>query len=111
MPRKRNVRPARPRWHLHQAPLLPCELLPDGLAGVLEINGTVYQIEAIMDGLLLAGYRLTKEPKRLDVYDVCLADVLSCDCPDYTFARSHRDTNGCKHCVAIRSMRADGSLP
>lgn len=90
-------------------PLPRCEVLPDGLPGVLEINGTVYAVEILgylpAEGpLVLDGYRLTKTNG--EAHDVCLvAGRLECTCGDWLWRRSYqtdRQLADCKHCLACR---------
>ncbi len=48
-------------------------------------------------------WRLTKMDG--EFYDVHLAPTgPECTCPDFIFARNHRDAKGCKHVAALRSV-------
>ncbi len=75
-----------------------CSWLPDEANGnrVLEINGTAYEVEA-----LVGGYRLYRwkgaEIKTIDID----AQTWQCDCEDATF-RPERP-GGCKHVRALKA--------
>jgi hypothetical protein len=101
------VKPAVSASVLHKPPYSPCELLPAGLPGLLEINGTLYVVTII--GYLPAegepivdGFRLTKDNG--EAHDICLVSGrLECSCGDWIFRRSAqvgRELMDCKHCLA-----------
>jgi len=105
----RAVKPAMCESRLHHAPLAPCEILPDGLPGLLEINGSFYEVSIL--GYLPAegepvvnGFRLTKDDGT--AHDVCLvAGRLECTCGDWIWRRASqtsRELADCKHCIACR---------
>lgn len=78
-----------------QQPVMPCEMFPDGLPGMLLINDTPYQVHLLQP----VGYRLVKSDGT--VYDVDNSrSYWTCDCPDGTY-RPDRP-NGCKLSVALR---------
>lgn len=102
---KQAVCASRVRRH----PIAPCEILPSGLPGVLDINGTSYQIEILgylpeIGEPVIDGYRLTKDNG--EAHDLCLvAGRLECSCGDWIWRRSFqvdRVLADCKHCAAIR---------
>jgi hypothetical protein len=64
--------------------------------GVLEINGTAYELLPLYDGDQLAGYRLLKADAT--TYDLP-ADLSGCDCPDVHFHPER--PNGGKHRAAL----------
>lgn len=52
-------------------------------------------------------WRLTKQIKGKagSVYDVHLTEHgPECTCPDFLYARQHKDAAGCKHCAALRAV-------
>src|SRR5690349_21484371 len=67
--------------------------------GVLEINGTVYDVLPLYDGEALVGYRLLKADGAM--YDVGTAELhgWTCDCPDATYHPER--PGGCKHARAL----------
>lgn len=95
------------RW-LH-TPILPADLPPNGLPGLLWIEaqtqrgrvGECYMLTPIAEAGRLLGWRLTKSDGTC--YDVDGVHG-SCDCPDSQFR--HRP---CKHCRALAAgLRAIG---
>jgi hypothetical protein len=72
--------------------------------GVLEINGTAYEVFVLYDGEALVGYRLLKADGAM--YDVGTAEPhgWTCDCPDATY--SPERPGGCKHAKALRAALA-----
>jgi hypothetical protein len=105
----RAVKPAVCESKLHRKPLAPCEILPAGLPGLLEINGTVYAVDIL--GYLPAegepvvdGFRLTKDDGT--AHDVCLvAGRSECTCGDWIWRRASQadpELLDCKHCIACR---------
>jgi hypothetical protein len=66
--------------------------------GVLDINGTVYEVLPLHDGETRVGYRLLKTDGTM--YDLP-ADLSGCDCPDSTFHPER--PGGCKHRVGLRA--------
>lgn len=107
--RWRTVKPAVCESRVIRNPIAPCEILPRGLAGTLEINGTVYEVEIL--GYLPAegepvvdGFRLTKSDGT--AHDICLVSGrMECTCGDWIWrraAQTSRDLADCKHCVALR---------
>ena len=74
--------------------------------GVLQINGTAYEVLPLYDGEALVGHRLLKADGSM--YDVDAA-TWRCDCPDATFCPER--PGGCKHSVALRAaLKAAGLL-
>jgi hypothetical protein len=79
----------------------------NGAAG-LEINGTAYTVEQLLDfggdgPSGLAGYRLTNRASG-KVYDVEITpDAWRCDCPDFLHRRDGKDAKGCKHVAGLRA--------
>jgi len=74
--------------------------------GVLQVNGTRYEVLPFYDGEALVGHRLLKADGTM--YDV---DVVTwrCDCPDATFHPER--PGGCKHVQALKAaLRAAGLL-
>jgi hypothetical protein len=76
----------------------------DHAGGVLEINGTAYELLPLYDGEMLVGYRLLKADGAM--YDVETAGPhgWTCDCPDATFHPER--PGGCKHVSALRAALA-----
>ena len=69
--------------------------------GVLQVNGTAYEVLPLFDGETFAGYRLLKADGAM--YDLPL-DLSSWDCPDHT---SHPERpGGCKHMAALKAALA-----
>jgi hypothetical protein len=90
------------RWL--RRPIWPCELLANGLPGLLRIRETVYGVLPLADlpatgPAVTRGYRLSKDDGT--TYDVSLEGHGSCDCPDGTY-RGERP-GGCKHQKALRA--------
>lgn len=97
---------------LLRKPIWPCELLPEGEPGEVEINGQVYDLAVNADlpehgEPVTYGFRLTnRESER--VYDVdCSSQWLTCDCADATY---NDPAGGCKHSRAIRDLRERGEI-
>lgn len=92
---------ARPAYH--------CELLPHGQAGVVEINGTSYDLLPLGDSTR-KGYRLTNHDNG-NVYDVDTSSGYpECDCPDYLSRRGTVEHPFCKHGLALIRCRKDGVI-
>jgi hypothetical protein len=72
--------------------------------GVLEINGTAYEILPLYDDDVRVGYRFLKADGTM--YDVGSAEAhgWSCDCPDATYHPER--PGGCKHTSALRAALA-----
>lgn len=103
-----TVKPALCESTVLRHPIAPCEILPRGHAGLVEINGTRYTVEIV--GYLpaegepvIVGYRLTRENGV--AHDVCVQhDRLECTCADWLFRRScqsEESLQGCKHCACV----------
>lgn len=107
--RPRQVKPLAPvpppAWQWVHRPIWSCDLIPQGMPGMLVVNNVVYMLIVLSEGPgPERGYRLVKDDGSL--YDLP-ADLGSCDCPDGTY-RSERP-HGCKHAVALReALRAIG---
>ena len=73
--------------------------------GVLDINGTAYEVLPVYDAEALVGYRLLKTDGSM--YDLD-ASSWRCDCPDATFHPER--PGGCKHAKALQAaLQAAGS--
>ena len=105
----RTVKPSVCESRLLRQPLAPCEILPAGLPGQLEINGTLYIAEVLgylpeVGEPVVDGYRLTKDSG--ESHDVCLvAGRLECTCGDWLWRRSFQtapELADCKHAKACR---------
>ena len=105
----RFVKPAVCESRVLRHPLAPCEILPAGLPGQLEINGTLYEVEIL--GYLpeegepiVDGFRLTKADGT--AHDICLvAGRMECTCGDWLWRRSFqtaRELADCKHTAACK---------
>jgi hypothetical protein len=71
--------------------------------GVLEINGTRYEVLPLYDGESRVGYRLLKADGTM--YDVdTTREPWLCDCPDATYHPER--PGGCKHVLALRAARS-----
>ena len=86
----------------------PCEMLPNGVPGIVEINGGVYTLEynaTLPDAgePVIHGYRVTST-KSYKAYDID-AETLTCDCCDSLYSRVQ-----CKHSSAVESLRKSGKL-
>jgi hypothetical protein len=68
----------------------------DHAGGVLQINGTGYEVLPLFDDQSRVGYRLLKADGAM--YDLT-ADLTFCDCPDHTFHPER--PGGCKHKRAL----------
>jgi hypothetical protein len=108
-PKHRIVKPALCDSRLYRNPIAPCEILPSGLSGSLEINGTFYEVEIL--GYLLEvgepfvdGYRLTKDDGT--GHDICLvAGRMECTCGDWLRRRAalaDPTVADCKHILACK---------
>src|SRR5262249_28644207 len=79
-----------------------CLTRPDAqhAGGVLEINGTPYEVLPLYDDEVRVGYRLLKADGTM--YDVGTAEAhgWTCDCPDATFHPER--PGGCKHVKALQ---------
>jgi hypothetical protein len=74
--------------------------------GVLEVNGTRYEVLPLYDGEALAGHRLLKADGTM--YDIDGA-TWRCDCPDAIYHPER--PGGCKHSLALRAaLKAAGLL-
>jgi hypothetical protein len=73
----------------------------DQAGGVLQINGTEYEVLPLFDDQARIGYRLLKADGTM--YDLP-ADLSGCDCPDHTFHPER--PGGCKHMQALRAALA-----
>ena len=86
------VKPCKCECELLCSPIAPCELLPRGIPGSIEINGTEYA--AVILGYLpevgepvVDGYRLTKYNG--ESHDLCLVNGrLECTCGDWIYRRA-----------------------
>jgi hypothetical protein len=72
--------------------------------GVLQINGTDYEVFPLFDDQIRVGYRLVKADGTM--YDVGTAEPhgRTCDCPDATYQPER--PGGCKHVKALRAALA-----
>jgi hypothetical protein len=80
---------------------------PDHSGGVLQINGTAYELLPLFaddDGKVLVGYRLHKAGGGLYDVDMSGPRGWTCDCPDATFHPER--PGGCKHVAAVRAALA-----
>jgi hypothetical protein len=112
--RHRLVKPAVCESVVLRHPCAPCELLPAGQAGVLEINGTHYAIEILgylpeVGEPVVDGYRLTKPNG--EAHDLCIvAGRMECTCGDWLFRRSCQtdaSVADCKHVLACKHHFAE----
>ena len=105
---RRSVNPGPATLHdceCLQRPIAPCELIRDGRAGCVRINGTPCFVaynatRSKGEAAVIYGYTITT-PAGMR-YDLTQS---SCDCPDATYRGRE-----CKHLQAIRRMLADGDL-
>jgi hypothetical protein len=76
--------------------------------GVLQVNGTRYEVLPLYDDEARVGYRLLKADATM--YDVdTTREPWRCDCPDATFHPER--PGGCKHSLALRAaLKAAGLL-
>jgi hypothetical protein len=104
-----SVKPVRCESHVVHHPICPCELRPEGIPGVLVINGLTYEVEVVGElpsegEPVIDGYRLTKADGTC--HDVCLvAGRWECTCGDWIFRRSvlaEPSRSDCKHTAACR---------
>jgi hypothetical protein len=77
--------------------------------GVLQINGTAYEVLPLYDGEALVGYRLLKADATMYDVGTTAPHGWTCDCPDATFHPER--PGGCKHIQALKAaLRAAGLL-
>jgi hypothetical protein len=107
------VNPALCESKLHLNPIAPCEILPKGAPGLLEINQQLYAVSIL--GFLpaegepcLEGFRLTKGNG--EAHDLCRIDGrLECTCGDWLFRRAAQCAPAlmdCKHIKAVKECLA-----
>jgi hypothetical protein len=107
------VKPAVCESKLQLNPICPCEILPAGAPGLLEINGQLYSVHIL--GFLpkvgeprLEGFRLTKGDGTS--HDLCLIDGrIECTCGDWIWRRAaqcERALMDCKHIKAVKECLA-----
>jgi hypothetical protein len=111
---RRRVLPVR----LEEATVLsraiaPCEMLPNGLPGIVSINGRTYTLayNATLPEVgepVVHGYRLTCT-ESYKVYDLP-ADAGECSCPDWIFRRGTPAFPLCKHAMSVRLWKEAGKL-
>jgi hypothetical protein len=107
------VKPCQCDSKLHLNPIAPCEILPKGAPGLLEINQQLYAVSIF--GFLpaqgepcLEGFRLTKGNG--EAHDLCRIDGrLECTCGDWVWrraAQAERALQDCKHIKAVKECLA-----
>lgn len=98
----RRLPPARAEWRWLHQPIAPCELSPEGLPGMLLLNGLPYMVTLLGDlpergPAVLRGVRITRPDGK--VYDLTREPWgLQCNCPDATYRTR---VGGCKHAAAL----------
>lgn len=103
--RRRTIKPVVCDCHAHGRLVYPCDLLPDGIAVRVTINGTDYLLRA-HGGQPEAGYRLRKLGGDGAVYDVDVSEgYAQCDCPDATYQQ-----RACKHSLAVVDFASKGII-
>ena len=104
-----SVKPAVCESKVIEPPIAPCEILPNGAPGFLQINDTVYAAEILgylpkVGEPVIDAYRLTKDNG--EAHDICLVGGrLECSCGDWIYRRACQvaaDLQDCKHCKAVR---------
>jgi hypothetical protein len=109
--RSKRVPITRENVILHVPPIAPCEMLPTGLSGLVQIGNTQYDILHIAHlpprgESVVRGFRLLNLDNE-KVYDIDTSQArYVCDCPDHE-VRGGTLANGCKHCQAIRILLED----
>ena len=110
---KPNPRPIKPvelvNFKLIERPIYHCDLLPEGLPGTVEFNGSTYTVLPLGSDSR-DGYRLTNLDNG-EVYDVDTSTgYAECSCPDFIFRRGRTGPSDlCKHgkfCVHMRRIGA-----
>jgi hypothetical protein len=91
------------------APIAPCEILPSGAPGLIEINSMQYSV-AVLGYLpdegepVIDGYRLTKGNG--EAHDICLVrGRMECSCGDWIWrraAQAKRELQSCKHIISAK---------
>jgi hypothetical protein len=111
----RQVKPSRPRvlparltsCSCTSRPVYRCELLPQGRAGLVEINGEPYGLRPL-GREPEDGYRLYKV-KDGAVYDLDTSSGYPvCDCPDFVARRGTVEHPFCKHGLAVIDLHRQG---
>lgn len=107
---RKPAQPLNPAVELVRPVCYPCTLLPAGQPGVVEVNGTVYLLQAVCTtrsgAVEVLGYRFLKgDGETRDVADT--PHGLECDCPDALYRPR---PGGCKHCCCVRILRERGQL-
>ena len=91
----------RPNYH--------CDLLPEGLPGMVVFNGTPYTVLPLGDDSR-DGYRI-ENLNNGKVYDVDTSSGYPrCNCLDFTIRRGKIKNDYCKHCLALIKLRKDNIL-
>ena len=93
--------------------IAPCEMLPNGVPGIVSINGKTYTLayNATLPETgepIVHGYRLTST-EDYKVYDIP-ADLADCSCPDFVFRRGTITEPVCKHIRSVRLWKEAGKL-
>lgn len=90
-------------------PVAPCEIVKDGIPGVLSIDGRPYLATLLADlpdrgEPVVRGARLVKADG--STYDIDLdSPFWECSCPDSTY-RPNRP-GGCRHAAALRQAMSE----
>ncbi len=102
--RKRMVNPAKCEVEVIQKPIYHCTMLPQGMAGIITLNGQAYYVQCLGSDPR-DGYRFVK----VSTGDCWDCDTSSghpvCDCADFTFNDRNEVTNRCKHGLALVELR------
>jgi hypothetical protein len=69
--------------------------------GVLDVNGTRYEVLPLYDGESRVGYRLLKADGAMYDVDTAAPHGWVCDCPDAIFHPER--PGGCKHVAALKA--------
>jgi hypothetical protein len=105
----RRINPVRCDCRCILPPVYPTDLLAGGMAGIVIINGTEYDLLPL-GPTTRDGYRMTNRDNR-KVYDVDTESGFPvCDCPDQLTRRGTVEHPWCKHGCCLMQCRREGKL-
>jgi hypothetical protein len=107
----RTRKPREDAFTLLRRPISPCEMVPAGIPGAVEINGDVYTLGynatcPEQGDVVIHGYRLTKGGGT--VYDLP-EDLSECECLGHLRWSQERGIR-CKHRRCLEELKANGEI-